>query len=613
MTGRGPSARVEGYEAFFGLNEPPFSLAPDPRFLFASESHSTALAQVAYALERREPLVVITGEIGTGKTLLCRTVLQQLRRKTFLSVVGDPLLERDDLLKQLLEDFGVISKDRSRVAEASRHDLFHALQSFLTSLAPIQAHAVVIIDEAQHLQPEVLEEIRLLSNVDDQRGTLLQIILVGQTGLETLLARPDLRQLQQRVTRRLHLDPLSRDEVERYITHRLAMARGGSVVNPDHERSLEAFASNGASVEFTPDAIHAVSQLSGGLPRVVNLLCDRALEDAFAVRVRTIDSALIHNAAATLGIAEPAAPSIPIDLAAPPIAVAPTLPVIDAPLEPIELAPEFKPEFALDIPFAQSPEPDAAPSFAAATMAPLPEPTTAIEMPMSEAREIAPAAAAAAASPIDVDRSFWGALRPEAESAAKPTPREELGMPAEPDVAAAGPAGSRRFAMALVLAGAVAFGAVGIWLAVRTSRPPEAAPAPPPQKASPPIVLSPRPDSPPPVASVSVPGTAATTGTPAAQATPPTPPQTAAPAAADQAPPSTGRFDIVVASFRTELRASSVANEVATLGLPIRRRQSEGWHQVVSGPFATRLDAEDAQRRLDRAGLTGTKIVPSAR
>ena len=607
--------RVEGYEAFFGLNEPPFSLAPDPRFLFASESHSTALAQVAYALERREPLVVITGEIGTGKTLLCRTVLQQLRRKTFLSVVGDPLLERDDLIKQLLEDFGVISRDRSRVAAASRHDLFHALQSFLTSLAPIQAHAVVIIDEAQHLQPEVLEEIRLLSNVDDERGTLLQIILVGQTGLETLLARPDLRQLQQRVTRRLHLDPLNRDEVERYITHRLAMARGGNAAHADHEPSLEAFASNGASVEFTPDAIHAVSQLSGGLPRVVNLLCDRALEEAFAVRVRRIDGPLIHAAAEMLGLSEPPASQVTIDLAAPPIAVAPALPVIEAPLEPIELASGFKPEFELDMPFAQVPEPEAAAAFPAATMATSPEPAPAIATPLNDAHDVAPAAAAAAAtpSPIDVDRSFWGATRGESESAAKAAPREELPAPSEEVVVAAAPARSP-FAMALVLAGAVAFGAVGVWLAVRSSRPQEAAPAPSqPPRAAAPIVLSPRPDPPPPVASVSVPGTTATTGTPAAQATPPTAPQTAAPAAAEQAPPSTGRFDIVVASFRTELRASSVANEVATLGLPIRRRQSEGWHQVVSGPFATRVDAEDAQRRLDRAGLTGTKIVPSAR
>src|SRR6266852_438329 len=131
---------VGGYERFFGLNETPCSLAPNPRFLFASDSHAAALAQVAHALERREPLVVITGEIGTGKTLLCRTVLQQIRRKTFLSVISDPLLERDDLLKQLLQDFGVIPRDRAKLTEASRHELIQTLQAFFRSLAPIQAH-----------------------------------------------------------------------------------------------------------------------------------------------------------------------------------------------------------------------------------------------------------------------------------------------------------------------------------------------------------------------------------------------------------------------------------------------------------------------------------------
>jgi hypothetical protein len=250
--------------------------------------------------------------------------------------------------------------------------------------------------------------------------------------------------------------------------------------------------------------------------------------------------------------------------------VASALPVIEAPLEPIELMPDFVPE---------------APPAHAAT----------------------PAMSAAAPPPqVDPDRSFWSATRIASDSTVKPVQREEApAAPAGPTPRAPAP----RFAMALVLAAAVAFGAVGIWLAVRTSRPQEAA-APPTQapKTTAPLVLSPRPDPPPPVASVSVPGTAATTGAPAPQATPPP-----APAAVDQAPAAAGRFDIIVASFRTELRASSVANEVATLGLPIRRRFSDGWHQVISGPFATRLDAEDAQRRLDRAGLSGTQIAPSGR
>src|SRR6266849_2468471 len=307
---------VGGYERFFGLNETPFSLAPNPRFLFASDSHAAALAQVAYALERREPLVVITGEIGTGKTLLCRTVPQRLERKTFVSVIDDPLLERDDLLKQLLQDFGIISKDRTRLTNASRHELIQTLQAFLTSLVPIQAHAVVIIDEAQHLQPDVLEQIRLLSNIDDERGTLLQIILVGQTDLEPLLSRPELRQFQQRVSRRFQLKPLNADEVQQYIEHRLALARGGRAqVQARAAKELEPATAEReeakAGVEFTPDAIEAVSKLSGGLPRVINLVCDRSLETAYLFRLRTIDLPLINTAARSLGMAQDSEPAGP--------------------------------------------------------------------------------------------------------------------------------------------------------------------------------------------------------------------------------------------------------------------------------------------------------------
>jgi type II secretory pathway predicted ATPase ExeA len=300
------------------LREAPFSLAPDPRFLFASASHSTALAQVAYALQRREPLVIVTGEIGTGKTLLCRTVLQRLPGKTFLSVISDPLLERDDLLKQMLEDFGVISKDRTRLTATSRHELVQALHAFLSSLAPIQAHAVVIVDEAQHLQPDVLEQIRLLSNIDDAQGTALQIILVGQTGLEELLARPELRQLQQRVSRTLRLVALNRDEVEQYVEHRVRMAGGNTaaVAKDDTDFAWDLLESVGTNqrVEFTADALDAVSQLSGGIPRVINLLCDRGLEEAYGSRLRVIDRRLIHAAARTLGMDVPATPITPASL-----------------------------------------------------------------------------------------------------------------------------------------------------------------------------------------------------------------------------------------------------------------------------------------------------------
>jgi general secretion pathway protein A len=512
--------RVEKYEPYFGLTEAPFSLAPDPRFMFASASFSSALDQLAHALDRREPLVVVTGEIGTGKTLLCRAVLQQFRRKTFLSVIHDPLLERDDLLKQLLEDFGVIEKDRTRLVKRSRHELVDALHGFLRSLGALQAHAVVIIDEAQHLKPEVLEEIRLLSNIDDERGTLLQIVLVGQTELEALLGRPELRQLHQRVSRRFWLKPLNPNEVQQYINHRLTLARAGKGLSrtpgaPELANALAEWSGTDPSVEFTPAALDAVSELSSGLPRLVNLLCDRSLEDACASRLRTIDAKLVRAAARSLGIGSVAEPE-------------------------------------------SAPEP------------------------------------------------FWSLMRSEAPAADTPAESVTEAPPEKPapDAVAEPAATSGVPTYWLLVSGLAAAAVVFIWLGVRSARTP--APEPPPTAVSPPAPATavPRSDAASPAAKPPVP--AAPAPPPAAAAQPSaasTPAPTAAASAAGE------RFDIVVASFRTDERATAVASEVTTIGLPMRRRVVDGWQQVVCGPFASRADADDAQQRLARGGLTGTQIV----
>jgi general secretion pathway protein A len=519
---------VESYEPFFGLTEAPFSLAPDPRFLFASATLSAALAQLAYALERREPLVVVTGEIGTGKTLLCRTVLQRMQRKTFLSVIHDPFLECDDLLKQLLEDFGVIAKDRTRLTETSRHELIQALHAFLRSLGAIQAHAVVIIDEAQHLKPDVLEQIRLLSNIDDERGTLLQIILVGQTELNALLARPELRQLEQRVSRRFRLEPLNKDEVHQYIDHRLALARDGKVLPQtpgaaELANALAEWSRGDASVEFTPEALQAISDLSGGLPRVINLLCDRSLEEACASRLRVIDVALIHSAARALG------------------------------LEPVVAAPAITPE------------------------------------------------------------PFWAALRSEPAPPDKTADSAHEVSAVESDVPASKAGPTLVFKIWLLVSALAAAVVVFVLLGVRESRSPAVAPS---RTAASPVSPAtaaprPRPDSAPPAANAPAPQTTAATGTPA-------PPAATAPASAPASSPApaataTGeRFDIVVASFRTDTRAAAVAAEVTALGLPMRRRVVDSWQQVVCGPFGSRTDAEDAQQRLLRAGLGSTQIIKIA-
>ena len=293
------------YEEFFGLNEAPFSLAPNPRYLFESASHTAALGQLAYAIERREALIVMTGEIGTGKTLLCRAVLERLDRKTFVSVINDPLLEPEDLLTQMLQDFGVMSTDRTAVRATSRHDLFHALEDFLSSLIALDAHAVVIIDEAQHVRPHVLEQIRLLSNIDAPGSTMLQIVLAGQLDMESLLARPELRQVQQRVSRRIRLEPLGEDELRSYIEHRLAVGRAAGSRMPgasELARALNEWEGVKGSVTFAPDAVQMIWRWSGGLPRLINLLCDRALEAAYARRLRTIDGDLVDTAAIALGL-----------------------------------------------------------------------------------------------------------------------------------------------------------------------------------------------------------------------------------------------------------------------------------------------------------------------
>lgn len=290
-----PTPHATGCEEFYGFSTRPFTLSPDLRFVYQSRSHSHAFKDVTDALQRREGLVVITGEIGTGKTVLCRALLETFHEaRTFLSVILDPLLSVDDLLYQVLADFGLLGRDartsHKPLPEATRHQLVTTLQQFLSSLIPLNAHAVIMIDEAQHLTPPVLEQIRLLSNFETERAKLLQIVLVGQPNLETMLRQPDLRQLDQRVARRIELHPLSGDEVQDYIARRLAVA-------------------SAPAVPFTPAAIGAIQTISGGIPRVVNTLCDRALEIGCERQTKRVDRDVIETAAERLKLraAEPVA------------------------------------------------------------------------------------------------------------------------------------------------------------------------------------------------------------------------------------------------------------------------------------------------------------------
>ena len=275
------------YEEYYGLVEKPFSLTPDPKYLYKSESHAAAFDLLQYAVRRREGFVVISGDIGTGKTTLCRALIEQLDQTTFTSLILNPFLSVEELLREILLDFGVVSREgvrSGRIASASKHELLSTLNDFLISLVPIRGSGVLIIDEAQHLSPQVLEEIRILSNLETNESKLLQIVLVGQLNLLDVLAEADMRQLDQRISLKAMLKPLTRDEVDAYIAHRLSVARGSS------------------SVEFNTDAVQTIHAITRGVPRVINLVCDRALMLGAQVGVATLTGDIIRDAAQALAL-----------------------------------------------------------------------------------------------------------------------------------------------------------------------------------------------------------------------------------------------------------------------------------------------------------------------
>jgi general secretion pathway protein A len=223
---------------------------------------------------------------------LCRALLEQLDRKTFTALVLNPFLSEEDLLKSILHDFGVVSREelkRGQLTRLSKQDLIATLNDFLLSLLPLRAGALLIVDEAQHLPRQVLEQIRILSNLETDKEKLLQIVLVGQSNLNGLLAAPDLRQLAQRISIRYELAPLTREEVAAYTSHRIGIAgRPGAVT-------------------FAPAALDLIERYSGGIPRLINLICDRALLAGYADRANRIDARLVRRAAESLGLRRPGA------------------------------------------------------------------------------------------------------------------------------------------------------------------------------------------------------------------------------------------------------------------------------------------------------------------
>jgi general secretion pathway protein A len=278
------------YEEFYGFVQPPFTLAPDPRFFYRSGSHDEAITGLRQAIRRREGFIVLAGDIGTGKTTLCRALLEQLDQTTFTSLVLNPFLSVEELLREVLLDFGVASRDAvrsGRLMSASKHELISTLQEFLLSLIAIGGSGVLIVDEAQHLTPAVLEQIRVISNLETNQSTLLQVVLVGQLNLLNVLRDAEMRQLDQRISLRVLLQPLARDEVDAYVSHRLSVATGARTPT------------------FAPAALDRVYAYSGGVPRVINLLCDRALMVAAESQAATITPEFIDAAAARLDLPRP--------------------------------------------------------------------------------------------------------------------------------------------------------------------------------------------------------------------------------------------------------------------------------------------------------------------
>ena len=274
------------YEAHYGFSEKPFNLTPDPKFLYLSARHTEAFAHLEFGRRERGGFVVITGEVGTGKTTLARYFLARLEDRTATAVVLYPALTAPELLRSILQDLHVAAEG------PSLKDLVDALHRFLLEARAQGRDVVLLIDEAQDLSPEVLEQIRLISNLETDTEKLIQIVLLGQSELHEMLSRRELRQLAQRVTARYHLNPLNRQETEEYIRHRLAVAGGEG------------------KVAFSSGALGTIHRLSGGIPRLVNLIGDRALLAGYVKGTRDIDAAMVRRAAAEVGAPPPPGPRV---------------------------------------------------------------------------------------------------------------------------------------------------------------------------------------------------------------------------------------------------------------------------------------------------------------
>ena len=259
------------YLRFFNLRESPFNLTPDPRFLFLSAQHEEALTHLLYGIYERKGFIEITGEVGTGKTVLCRVLLERLDKTVSTALIFHSYLTKMELLQAITDDFGLQPR------ETTSKGYIDVLNEYLLHEFAAGHNAVVVIDEAQNLEPTVLEQLRMLSNLETERVKLLQIILVGQPELHAKLATLQMRQLEQRIAVRFHMHELTRTETEQYITHRMSVAGGAHTVT------------------WSRRALRLIHHHTGGIPRRINLLCDRVLMTAFVRETHRVSAAIVRR------------------------------------------------------------------------------------------------------------------------------------------------------------------------------------------------------------------------------------------------------------------------------------------------------------------------------
>ncbi len=260
------------YCKFYGLKERPFNVTSDPDFFYLSARHKEALAHLHYGVNQRKGIIVLSGEIGTGKTTICRFFINQLDKNVRTALILNPHFSEIQLLEAIVRDFGINAGNQNRLG------LVRELNSFLLNESGCGNNVVLIIDEAQNLKPALLEQIRLLSNLETEKEKLLQVILVGQPELNTRLNLYELRQLRQRIMVRYHILSLERTEIRDYIKHRLDVA---GLTNGE--------------IEFSEEAIISIADFSCGTPRLINMICDRALLAGFNAETRKIDQNIINK------------------------------------------------------------------------------------------------------------------------------------------------------------------------------------------------------------------------------------------------------------------------------------------------------------------------------